>query len=462
MFVKKSLLAVALTAALAFVASAQEDKPKPQVLFTNVNVFDGKSDELAVGQDVLVEGNLIKQIGKGLKADANATVIDGGGRTLMPGLIDAHVHLNMLAGNSPAEMENATWDEIATTAAVAAREYLDSGFTTVRGMGSLGGLGLKKVIDSGLMPGPRIYPSAAYISQTSGHGDLLPSSQQLHPERSNMAALGIIHLVDGVDEMRNAVRRNFARGASQIKIMVGGGISSVKGALAFAQLSDDEIRTAVEEAERRESYVAVHVYNDRDVRRAIELGVKSIEHGQFLSEETARLGKEKGVFFQGNLAGRSKELLKHPYYGVDPVVRAKTLEFMDKSGNYAKIMRTVRPKMGFQADTVLTADPVARKQLSDHEKWVWAKEYGNFEALKSMTSVNGGLMAMTGASNPYPGKLGVIKEGAYADILIVDGNPLEDIMLIGANPKWFDAEPREGIDTIRVIMKDGKVYKNTL
>jgi len=199
MFVKKSLLAVALTAALAFVASAQEDKPKPQVLFTNVNVFDGKSDELAVGQDVLVEGNLIKQIGKGLKADANATVIDGGGRTLMPGLIDAHVHLNMLAGNSPAEMENATWDEIATTAAVAAREYLDSGFTTVRGMGSLGGLGLKKVIDSGLMPGPRIYPSAAYISQTSGHGDLLPSSQQLHPERSNMAALGIIHLVDGVE-----------------------------------------------------------------------------------------------------------------------------------------------------------------------------------------------------------------------------------------------------------------------
>jgi len=125
-------------------------------------------------------------------------------------------------------------------------------------------------------------------------------------------------------------------------------------------------------------------------------------------------------------------------------------------------MRKVRPKMGFQADAVLTADPVARKQLSDHEKWVWADEYGNFEALKSMTSVNGELMTMTGSSNPYPGKLGVIEEGAYADILIVDGNPLEDISVIGADQKWFDAAPREGIDTIRIIMKDGRIYKNTI
>lgn len=198
------------------------------------------------------------------------------------------------------------------------------------------------------------------------------------------------------------------------------------------------------------------------MRRAIELGVKSIEHGQFLSEETARLGKKKGVFFQGNLAGRSEELLNHPYYGVNPIVRAKVLEFMENSKDYTKVMAKVRPKMGFQGDTVLTTDPVARKQLSDHEKWAWSQAYGNFETLKSMTSVNGELMAMTGLSNPYPGKLGVIEEGAYADILLVDGNPLEDITTIGANPKWFDAEPREGIDTIRVIMKNGKVYKNTL
>jgi imidazolonepropionase-like amidohydrolase len=440
-----------------FAASANAD----QTLFTNVNVFNGVDDELKK-HDVLIEDNLIQRVGRNLDAPEGATVIDGGGRTLMPGLIDAHVHLNMLAGNSPAEMESANWDEIASAAAVAAMEYLESGVTTVRGMGSVAGLGLKKTIDKGYLPGPRIYPSGSYISQTSGHGDLLPSSQQLHPGRSNMIDLGIIDLVDGADEMRRAVRRNFARGASQIKIMVGGGISSVKGALAFAQFSDEEIRVAVEEAARRESYVAVHVYNDRDVRRVIELGVMSIEHGQFLSEETARIGKEKGVFFQGNLAGRSEQLLSHPYYGVDPIVRAKTLEFMESSSNYSEIMRTVQPKMGFQADCVLTADPVARKQLYDHEKWVWANEYGNLEALRSMTSVNGELMAMTGSSNPYPGKLGVVEEGAYADLLVVDGNPLEDITVIGANSKWFDAEPREGIVTIRVIMKDGKVYKNTL
>jgi len=458
----KTLTSVTAALLLSTTVALAQDDALPQTLFINVNVFDGVNEKRIENANVLVEGNLIKEVSTGAIDAGDATVIDGGGRTLMPGLIDAHVHLNMLAGNNLTEMENATWDEIATAAAGASMEYLESGFTTVRGMGSLGGLGLKKVIDSGGLAGPRIYPSGAYISQTSGHGDLLPSSQQLHPERSNMADLGIIHLVDGVDEMRLATRRNFARGASQIKIMVGGGISSVKGALAFAQFSDEEILTAVEEAERRESYVAVHVYNDKDVSRAIKLGVKSIEHGQFLTEETARLGKENGVFFQGNLAGRSEQLLNHPYYGTDPVVRAKTLQFMEGSQNYAEVMRTVRPKMGFQADTVLTTDPTARKQLSDHEKWVWANEYGNFEALKSMTSVNGELMAMTGSSNPYPARLGVIEEGAYADILIVDGNPLKDIAVIGANPKWFDAEPRDGIDTIRVIIKDGVIYKNTL
>jgi len=458
----KLLLALVFTL-LAGQAFSAEDKLPPQTLFTNVNIFNGTENKLYENHSVLVENNIIKAISATeIKTNANATVIDGGGRTLMPGMIDAHVHLNMQAGSSLAEMENATWDEIASVASVAAKEYLDSGFTTVRGMGSVGGLGLKKVIDAGVMAGPRIYPSGSYISQTAGHGDMLLSSQQLHPERSSLVNLGIVELVDGADAVRAAVRRNFARGASQIKIMVGGGISSLKGGLAFSQFSDEEIRAAVEEAEARETYVAVHVYNDRDVRRVIELGVKSIEHGQFLSEETARLGKERGVFFQGNLAGRSEQLLTHPYYGANPVVKAKVLQFMDRSGDYTKIMRDVRPRMGFQADSVLLTDPVARKQLLDHERWVWADEYGNFEALKSMTSVNAELMAMTGASNPYPGKLGVIEKDAFADILIVDGNPLEDITVIGANSKWFDAEPRDGIDSIRVIMKDGKIYKNTL
>lgn len=444
---------------LSTAVSAQD---KTQVLFVNVHIFDGLSEDLTENASVLVEGNTIIAVSTDPIDAPKAKIIDGNGRTLMPGLIDAHVHLNMLAGNSLAEMENATWDEIASAASVAAQEYLQSGFTTVRGMGSLGGLGLKKVIDAGHMAGPRIYPSASYISQTAGHGDLLLSSQQLDPNRSSLIDLGIIQIVDGEDAMRKAVRTNFARGASQIKIMIGGGISSLKGGLAFSQFTDDEIRAAVEEAAARESYVAVHVYNDRDVRRAIELGVKSIEHGQFLSEETARLGKGKGVFFQGNLAGRSDALLNHPFYGGNPIVRAKTLEFMEASKDYTAIMATVRPKMGFQADTVLTADPTARKQLSDHEKWVWADAYGNFETLRSMTSVNGELMALTGASNPYPNKLGVIEVGAYADILIVDGNPLEDITVIGANPKWFEAEPRDGIETIVTIMKDGVVYKNSL
>ena len=180
MSIKKSLLAVALTAVAAFgvSAAAQEEKSKPQVLFTNVNIFDGKTDRLAEGMSVLVEGNLIKKVAKGdIEADENATVIDGGGRTLMPGLIDSHVHLtHMILEGSLTAWEAATWEEIGAITAAAAREFLKSGFTTVRDMGGMGG-GFKRVIDQGDIVGPRIYPAGAYISQTSGHGDLRLSSQ---------------------------------------------------------------------------------------------------------------------------------------------------------------------------------------------------------------------------------------------------------------------------------------------
>jgi imidazolonepropionase-like amidohydrolase len=193
------------------------------------------------------------------------------------------------------------------------------------------------------------------------------------------------------------------------------------------------------------------------------LGVKSIEHGQFIDKPTAMLLRKKGAFIAPFTTGFSPEALKHPVYGkVGTPQYEKAKEFQEDSKNFVAILKDVKPKIAFAIDVVFLTGVNARRQR-DFEKWTFAEAFGNFEALKSMTSTAGELAALTGKNNPYPGKLGVIEAGAYADLLIVEGNPLEDIRVIGANPKYFDSEPREqGIKTLRVIMKDGKIYKNTL
>jgi imidazolonepropionase-like amidohydrolase len=380
----------------------------------------------------------------------------------MPGLIDSHSHLNMTAPGGVTSMEGMRWDEIGARAAAAAQEWLADGFTTVRDMGGIAN-GLKKTIDAGMLDGPRIYPSASYISQTSGHGDLVLGSQNQFPKTSNYYRLGIAQIVDGPDEVRRAVRRNFAEGASQIKIMMGGGISSEKGPLFAPQFTDAEVKAAVEEAATRDTYVAVHIYHDRHIRRALELGVKSIEHGQFMKEETAKLLKEKGAFISPFIGGMSKEAFQHPAYSVPGTPQfIKAQEFQENSKEFIKIMKKVQPKLVMAVDIVFLAGENARRGR-DFEKFAFARAFGNLQALRSMTSIPGELALLTGKNNPYPGRLGVIANGAYADILVVDGNPLEDITVLGANNKYLDAPARpRGIKTIRVIMKDGKLYKNTL
>ena len=442
-------------------AFAQDELPS-QTLFTNVHVWDGTSDGITKHINVLVENNLIKKIrADASDAHADAVVIDAPGKILMPGLIDSHAHFNVNGANL-ANLEGMRWDEIGARAAAQAQDWLADGFTTVRGMGGMGS-GLKRTIDSGLLDGPRIFPSGSYISQTSGHGDILLGSQNMDPSTSNLVRLGITQLADGPDSVRAAVRRNFAHGASQIKIMVGGGISSEKGPLFAPQFTDAEILAAVEEAATRDTYVAVHVYQDAHIRRALELGVKSIDHGQFISEETARFLKEKGAFIAPFTAGLTAEAFQHPAYSVPGTPQyIKGHEFQRDSANFVDIIKKVKPKLVMAVDIVFLSGAPARS-ARDFEKFAFARFFGNLQALRSMTSVPGELAALTGRNNPYPGKLGVIEEGALADILIVDGNPLEDITVLGANSKYLDAVPRDrGIDTINLIMKDGKIYKNTL
>lgn len=461
-------IAIAATLAVSIFLSpfaGAQDTPQPKlVLISNVNIFDGTTDNLHKNRHVLIKDNLIETISDEPLATiqtTNVTRIDGVGMTLMPGLIDNHTHFNLATPGGLTAIEAARWDQIASAAAAAAQEWFMDGFTTVRDMGGMGN-GLKKTIDAGLLAGPRIYPSGAYISQTSGHGDILLGSQR-DPQTSNMVRLGISILADGPDAVRAAARKNIAEGATQLKIMVGGGISSEKGPLFAPQYTDAEIVAAVEEATARQTYVAVHVYHAAHIRRALRLGVMSIEHGQFIDEPTARLLKEKGAFISPYIGAFSEAVFQHPVYGKKgSPQRQKLEEFMALSSNFVSVIKKVKPKIVFAIDIVNLAGADGRRQR-DFEKAMFAESFGNFEALKAMTSTSGELAQMTGGSNPYPHKLGGIEKGAYADLLLVEGNPLEDITVIGANKKFFDAELREqSVKTIRLIMKDGKIYKNSL
>jgi imidazolonepropionase-like amidohydrolase len=440
-----------------------EEKPK-RVVFTNVNVFDGKSDALAEGMSVVVEGNLIKEVSKReVQAGDGVTVIDGGGRTLMPGLIDMHSHLGLQMPGLAA-VENALWEEIAANTVIAAERWLMDGFTTVRDAGGMSGKGVKKLVDRGDLPGPRIYPSGAFLSQTSGHADMRALSMR-NPllsgvMDSNLERLDIGHAVDGRDSILAAVRRNLKQGASQIKIMGGGGVASEFDPWHSTGYTLDETKAAVEAAEDYGTYVMSHLNQPESIQRALEAGVISIEHAFAIDEETMQMLVDKGAFLSTQLTGTSEELFKLP--SLTSENRRKLGIARDDMKNYFVLVKKYKPKQVFAIDAVLTTHSQADQQRA-HEIWLFGHHFGNAAFLKATTSTAGELLAKTGDLNPYPlGPIGVIEPGAYADLLLVDGNPLEDLSVLGANELWYDAPPREGVEGIDLVMKDGKIYKNTL
>jgi imidazolonepropionase-like amidohydrolase len=456
-----------LTAALAPGSLAQE--AQKSTLFTNVQVFDGVQDSLFEA-DVLVVGNKIETVSREPLAVIQSTdmrVIDGGGRTLMPGMINSHAHLtHTFALGGVKGFEAATWEEIGAFAAASAREQLMNGFTTVRDMGGMAD-GFKRGIDRGLIVGPRIYPAGAYISQTSGHADLRlrsqPNAVVTGTSYSNLERLNVTRIADGVPAMLNAVRDNFANGAAYIKIHAGGGVSTERDPLHTVHYTPEELAAANRAVQNWDTYWTAHAYTDPTVVQALDAGAECIDHGQMISEKTMKRIVQDGIFLTSNLAGLSSELLKHPVFGdTSSPVYGKVKQFMDGSKDFTGYVRKYRPKWSFGADVVFSTKDYFRKHI-DYEKFFAAQEFGNHYALMGLTSVPGDLAALTGKNNPYPGKLGVIEEGAYADILIVDGNPLEDIAAIGGDAGWFNAPSRsEDVRSIRIIMKDGQLYKNTL
>ena len=458
-------LAVAWLAVVAVPANAlSQEEASGQILITNINVFDGRTDGLAMGQDVLVEGNLIKEIGDDVQARGDAIVIEGSGRTLMPGLIDGHAHV-MINHNFPVVETNMDITDIAYRATLVAKRFLVDGFTSVRDMGGPA-FGLQRNIDTGVIVGPRMFPSGAFISQTSGHGDFRERgdpgfSINAPGDLSNFERMGIGMVADGVPQVLAATRLNLRNGATQIKIMGGGGGSSRFDPIDTTQYSVEETCAIVEAAADWGTYVSAHTFNDRAVGRLLDCGVKAFDHGFFISEATMQRIAAEGGFVVPQMWGISPDLARNPLMPPDkiPLVQQLGEQFKDFGRNLLKN----GVKVVFASDYVGAFSDAERARR--YEIWWRTQTFdSNFEVLKQLTSTAGELLALSGPRNPYKdGPLGVIEEGAYADLLLVDGNPLEDITAIGGTTEWFDADPEfKLIPTIHLVMKDGKIYRNEI
>jgi imidazolonepropionase-like amidohydrolase len=439
-----SLVALGLTSA----ANPQDNPPAnvSATLFRNVRIFDGKGASLSAPSNVLVKGNIVERISmEPIAAEPGVIVIAGNGRTLMPGLIDAHWHA-MLIRPDPAQAITGDVGYNNIAAGVEATDTLMRGFTTVRDVGGPV-FGLKRAIDSGVIAGPRIYPSGALITVTSGHGDFRQLSElprTLGGMLSRMEQLGGSMVADSPDEVRLRVREQLMQGASQIKLTAGGGVSSPFSPIDVSTFTEAELRAAVEAADNWGTYVTVHAFTSAAIQRSIAAGVRCIEHGFLMDETTAKLIAEKGVWL--SLQPLPEELREG--FPVGSVQRAKAEEVWPGIARTYELAKKYKIKTAWGTD-VLFSQALAQKQgaiLASLVRW-----YSPAEALAMATGSNAELLAMSGKRSPYPGKLGVVEQGALADLLLVDGNPLENINLI--------ADPARNF---KVIMKDGKIYKNTL
>ncbi|HEV2516017.1 MAG TPA: amidohydrolase family protein [Devosia sp.] len=422
-------------------ASAQDGE---KVLYENVRIFDGHASALSAASNVLVVADKIETISEAPIEASGATVIDGGGRVLMPGLIDAHWH-TMLIRNTPDQAIDGDVGYNTIAAADEAKDTLLRGFTTVRDVGGPS-FGLKRAIDEGLVPGPRIFPSGAMITVTSGHGDFrklsdLPRTIGGHMTR--MEVIGGAALADSPDEMRLRVREQLMQGASQIKVTAGGGVSSPFSPVDVSTFTLEELRAAVEAADNWGTYVTAHAFTSRAIQTSIEAGVKVIEHGFLMDETTAKLIADKGIWLS-----------------LQPLPEALRQGFPEGSVQrqgadevFPGIPRTYELAKKYHIKTAWGTDVLFSRALAQQQGAILAsliRWYTPAEALIMATSTNAELLALSGKRNPYPGKLGVVEEGAFADLLLVDGDPLDNLDLV-ANP-----------DNFVVIMKGGKLFKNTL
>ncbi len=425
--------------------SSSEAEMNNKVLIKDVNIFDGVSEKLALSMSVLIEGNKIAKIAKTIPESDDIEVIEGGGRTLTPGFIGIHEHLQLNVG--ALKTMYSTPDYLGALALYEANNTLMRGFTSMRDVGG-SVFGVKKAIDEGYFPGPRIYASGPAISMTAGHGDYrtpITLPRQLGgSSHSELEILGITTFADGVPEILSAARMHMRSGAAFLKIYVGGAVSGLYDPLDVVEYSFEEVKAAAEEAKRWNTYLAVHTYTDDATQIAIKAGAKTLEHCNLISEDTVKMAVKNDCY----ISAQTGVFLAPAPPSFTPAQKARQKQAADGLDNLMKLCKKHNAKVGFGSDLLM--DLEIKKTLNDEfthrTKW-----FSNAEILKQATAINGEILALSGPRNPYPGKIGVIKEDALADILLVNGNPLDDISIL--------TDPDKNLS---LIMKDGKIYKNTV
>lgn len=424
-----------------------EPAPAKSILFVNARVYDGQSDELSEPQEVLVEGQLITAIGHDLEGKAKDQTliakVNCAGRTLMPGLIDMHSHLCIQEGIYEG---NTTFDQMAMGAmcGLDLMDYLQQGFTTCRDAGG-NVLGIAKAVLAGRIPGPRIFACGAFLSQTGGHGDTgccFDQPSAMDP----LEVAGFAHIVDGRPEMLKAARNNLRNGATQLKIMAGGGVASALDPIHITQLTLDEMKAAVDVANDYGTYVMAHAYHDSSINRCLDAGIRCIEHGFLMSEDTMKRIVQEGCAMSIQ-AVMSLETFSQPekitFFTQDQKVKASQVYAGAKQ--MMELVRKYNPITVSGGD--MFGNAYQHRQADNIIAMVTMGGFTPAEALKSATGDAGKVLSWSTGMNPYKeGPLGIIAEGAYADLVVVDGNVLEDVNCLKR-------------DKIKVVLKGGRCYK---
>jgi len=412
-----------------------------KVIFRDARIFDGGSASPREGFDVLVSGGVVREISDTpLSVKGETEVVECGGRVLMPGLIDAHVHVYATSVNLMRSVRS-PGTYLAHYAARFLRASLDRGFTTLRDVGG-GDVGLASALRDGLLEGPRLFYGGRVVSQTGGHGDMRPGDAELSDEDVCLCACHVDALAvvaDGVDAVRKAVREELRRGASHIKIMGSGGVASPTDPLDRCQYSDEEISAAVDEATRAGKYVAAHCHPAEAVRRSVALGVRSIEHATLIDEATAAFVAKSGAYAVPTMAIIFGLLDEGEALGLPAVSMEKLRAISGHALSGLEIMKRAGVKMGLRTDLL---GALHTRQSSEFE--LRSRVLPAIDILRSACAVNAELLG-------EEGRLGCVREGAWADLLVVDGDPLKDVTVLGGAG-----------ERLAVIMSAGRFHKRTL
>jgi len=430
----------------SWAASPAQSAAKRPIVLSNLRLFDGSGTPPQVDKQVLISGNKIQAIlNAGESVPEQALIIDCQDKLLMPGLIDVHWHA-MLAGLNQTRALTSDLGYMYYTAAAEAERTLMRGFTTIRDAGGPA-FALKNAIDEGVIKGPRIYPSGAMITQTSGHGDFrfiheLPRGSWA--TTSYVERAGVAMIADGQAEVLRRVREQLMQGASQIKMLAGGGVASLYDPLNSVQYTEEELHAAVQAANDYDTYVMTHVYMSKGIQRAIRSGVQCIEHGQLADEETVKMMRDEGVWW--SLQPFLQDEHSNEY--VNPVQIADQKRVAEGTVRAYELAQKYAIQTGWGTDILFNAKKTHTQgaQLAKLTRF-----YDPLTLLRQATAQNAKLLALSRSRNPYPYALGEISTGAYADLIVANGDPTKDLDFISDPEKNF-----------HIIMKDGVIYKNTL